>query len=95
MIIGLVLLSGAVRDHLAAWSGKALTGAILVGCGLFNFFEGIIDHQILGLHHVLPDDPHQFLYDMLFLASGVVLILIGSSIGRPLDADARRVVQRG
>jgi len=45
-----------------------------------QFVEGIIDHQILGLHHLLPDDPHQFLYDMMFLASGVVLFLIGWSM---------------
>jgi uncharacterized membrane protein len=42
--------------------------------------EGIIDHQILGLHHLLPDDPHQFLYDMMFLASGGVLFFIGWSM---------------
>jgi uncharacterized membrane protein len=62
------------------WSGKAFAGAILIGCGLFNFVEGIIDHQILGLHHLLPDDPHQFLYDMMFIASGVVLFFIGWSM---------------
>lgn len=79
-MIGLVLLSGTIRNQGTVWSGKALAGAILIGCGLFNFVEGIIDHQILGLHHLLPDDPHQFLYDMMFLASGVVLFLIGWSM---------------
>jgi uncharacterized membrane protein len=79
-VVGLVLLSGTIRNQGAMWSGKALAGAILIGCGLFNFVEGIIDHQILGLHHLLPDDPHQFLYDMMFLASGVVLFLIGWSM---------------
>ena len=79
-MIGLVLLSGTIRNQAAVWSGKTLAGAILIGCGLFNFVEGIIDHQILGLHHLLPDDPHQFLYDMMFLASGVVLFLIGWSV---------------
>ena len=79
-VIGLVLLSGTIRNQGTVWSGKALAGAILIGCGLFNFVEGIIDHQILGLHHLLPEDPHQFLYDMMFLASGVVLFLIGWSM---------------
>ena len=43
---------------------------------------------------VLPDDPHQWVYDMLFLASGVVLVLIERSM-RPLGTDTGRIVQRG
>ncbi len=90
-LVGLTMLSGAIR-HIKSWSGKALAGAILVGCGAFNFVEGIIDHQMLGIHHVLPDDPNQFLYDMLFLASGVVLALIGWSMGRSsATTDTRRI----
>jgi uncharacterized membrane protein len=55
---------------------------MLAGCGFFNFFEGLIDHQILGIHHVLPGNPHQFLYDMLFLANGIVFFLIGACLIR-------------
>jgi uncharacterized membrane protein len=82
VLLGVALLSGAARQQVGVWSGKALAGAILVGCGLFNFVEGVIDHQILGLHHVLPGHTNQFLFDMLFLASGVVLIIIGWSVAR-------------
>lgn len=66
------------------WSGKTLAGAMLAGWGIFNFVEGLINHQILGIHHVLPGHPQQFLFDMLFLASGLMLILIGGMmIKRP------------
>lgn len=58
-------------------NGWSLMGAMLVGWGAFNFVEGLIDHQILGLHHVRPGSPHEFAYDMLFLASGVMLIVGG------------------
>jgi uncharacterized membrane protein len=85
ILVGLALLSRAVRDRVTVWSGKSLAGAILIGCGLFNFVEGIVGHQILGLHHVLPNDPHQFLYDLLFLASGIVIALIGWFMGRLAD----------
>jgi uncharacterized membrane protein len=54
----------------------------LAGWGTFNFFEGLIDHQILGLHHVLPGHSQQFLFDMLFLSSGVLLIAVGSLMAR-------------
>jgi uncharacterized membrane protein len=29
-----------------------LVGAILIGFGIFNFVEVIIDHPILDIHHV-------------------------------------------
>jgi uncharacterized membrane protein len=56
---------------------------MFAGWGLFNFVEGIIDHQILGIHHVLPGHPHQFLFDMLFLAAGVALVIIGVWLIQP------------
>jgi uncharacterized membrane protein len=62
---------GASREPGAFW------GALLCGWGIFNFVEGLIDHQILGIHHVLPGSPHQFLADMLFLASGPALFAWG------------------
>jgi uncharacterized membrane protein len=60
-----------------------LLGAMLMGCGLFNFLEGLINHQILGIHHVLPGNPHQFLFDMLWLANGVLFFLVGAWLVRP------------
>ncbi|KMO42815.1 membrane protein [Methylobacterium variabile] len=32
--------------------GRALAGTVLLGWGAFNLVEGLIDHQILGVHHV-------------------------------------------
>jgi uncharacterized membrane protein len=82
VVFGLFLLSRAARQGAGVWSGKALAGAIVAGGGLFNFLEGLIDHQVLGVHHVLPGHPSQFLFDMLFLASGVVLLIIGWFVAR-------------
>lgn len=65
------------------WQGRTLLGSMLVGCGLFNLVEGLVDHQILGIHHVLPGNPHQFVFDMLFLAMGVVFMVIGGLLIRP------------
>ena len=48
----------------------------LLGWGLFNLVEGLIDHQLLQIHHVHENGNH-FLWDMAFLASGIVLILVG------------------
>jgi uncharacterized membrane protein len=52
VLIGLFILwRTAQRRHLF-WSTKLLTGTMLLGFGIFNTVEGIIDHHVLGVHHV-------------------------------------------
>jgi uncharacterized membrane protein len=58
-----------------------LVGYMLAGWGWFNLVEGLINHQILGLHHVVQDLGFS-IWDWLFLGSGVVLILVGHWMGR-------------
>jgi len=75
-LTGMVMLFLAARRQVSDWSGRVLFGAMLTGWGLFNFFEGLINHQILGIHHVLPGN-HQLLWDMLYLALGLVFVYVG------------------
>ena len=82
-IVGIALLYRARREPRDRFDGKKLFGSVLGGWGVFNFVEGLIDHQILGIHHVLPGHPNQLLYDLIFLASGVVLALCGWWLARP------------
>ena len=77
-VIGVTMLFRAARFTGQPWTGRALVGAMLAGWGSFNFVEGLIDHQLLGIHHVLPGHPQQLLFDLMFLASGVALIVAGS-----------------
>lgn len=76
-LIGVGMLFRAARSRDQAWSGLSLFGSMLAGWGIFNFAEGLIDHQLLRIHHVRPGHPQEFLFDMLFLASGITLILVG------------------
>ena len=78
------MLFRAARHAGAMWQGRLLFGSMLAGCGLFNFVEGLVDHQILGIHHVLPGNSHQFLFDMLYLANGVLFFMIGAWLIRSL-----------
>lgn len=76
--IGLFLLwrAGARRD--VPWSGRTFLGALVFGWGLFNFVEGIIDHQILGIHHVNEYAADKLPYDLGFLLiGGIGLLLVG------------------
>lgn len=68
-----------------------LVGAALSGWGIFNFVEGLIDHHLLEIHHVLPRSRYEFIYDLLFLCSGIVLMIVGASLVRRSGKKAPRV----
>lgn len=75
-VIGLALLWRAGGRSDVPWSPKIFGGSLLLGTGLFDFIEGLIDHQILGIHHLKPG-PNQLTWDMGFLALGAVLAVMG------------------
>ncbi len=79
VVMGLVVLwRTAHRSHLW-WSGKLLVGTGLMGFGIFNLVEGIIDHHILGIHHVNETvPPSEWIYwDIGFLVWGAVMLITG------------------
>ena len=79
-LVGVVMLFRAARHAGRAWNGRLLFGAMLAGWGVFQLVEGIVDHHVLGIHHVLPGHPLQFWFDMLFLAAGVVFLMVGARL---------------
>ncbi len=81
-LAGTMRLFHSLRQPAPAGHGRALVGAMLAGWGLFQLVEGIVDHHLLGIHHVLPGHPNQFAFDLMFLAAGVVFLLIGACLMR-------------
>jgi uncharacterized membrane protein len=75
--IGLLQLFRAGRRREVPWSGRILSGSMLVGWGLFNLVEGILDHEILGVHHVYEYTADHWPADAAFLAAGAILIAAG------------------
>ena len=73
-----VLWRSARRTHLR-WSGKLLAGTLLMGFGLFNVVEGVVDHHLLGIHHVNETVPRgQWIYwDIGFLIWGAAMLVGG------------------
>jgi len=64
-------------------TGRTLVGAVTAGWGLFNLVEGLVDHHLLGIHHVWPDGPGPIvLWDLAFLTWGVLFIVGGYIIVR-------------
>ena len=56
---------------------RAHFGSLLVGWGAFNLVEGVIDHQILGIHHVRDDLGAPVGWDVAFLLFGAALLAVG------------------
>ncbi len=75
-VLGIALLWRAGGRLDVPWSSKTFVGSLLIGAGSFNLVEGLIDHQILGIHHVKPG-PNQLAWDLGFLAFGATLAAIG------------------
>ena len=89
VLIGLgILYQRVTTSRRKVWSSGTLWGWILVGWGFFNLVEGLIDHQILGIHHVRTGE-HQTLWDMGFLALGAALVAIGYAMQRRSETRAR------
>jgi uncharacterized membrane protein len=77
-VVGVVLLWRALR---AGERGTAsqLIGLALLGWGLFNVVEGIVDHLLLGIHHVNETAPREqwLWWDLVFLLWGAAMIGAG------------------
>ncbi len=80
--VGLRMLWVAGSRPDVPWSGATFLGGLSLGWGLFNVVEGLIDHQLLGLHHVLEYTPNKLPWDLGFLAFGVLLLLLGGVLVR-------------
>lgn len=75
--IGVGLLWRAAGRPEVPHSTRILVGSMSLGWGLFNVVEGIVDHQLLGIHHVHPGRG-QLAWDMGFLLVGAVLVGLGA-----------------
>ena len=82
-VVGVYFLLRDARAGRLLPTAGMFTGQIILGWGIFNFVEGLIDHQILGIHHVRDMPVHVPLYDWLFLGiGGVGFILLGWLLSR-------------
>ena len=93
-VAGLARLWSAGKRPDVPWSTRTFVGSLSLGWGLFNFIEGLFDHQIMGIHHVHPGEA-QLAWDLGFLALGLVQIAIGLALTRAgrEDTTARGMVE--
>lgn len=84
-VVGVVLLARR-RAALAAARrpGLELTGWALAGWGAFDLVEGLVDHELLRVHHVRQglSDSATLAWDLGFLAFGALLVAVGLAVAR-------------
>jgi uncharacterized membrane protein len=75
---------GASIVTLAQWrqgrlppSWRFHLGGVVAGWGGFNLVEGLVDHQLLGVHHVRDDLGGPLAWDLGFLVLGAALVATG------------------
>ena len=52
-------------------------GGLLLGWGIFNLVEGLLNHHIFQLHHVKEFSPNYHLWDLGFSLLSVVMVVAG------------------
>ena len=88
-VMGVVALWRTRTDPEAVESGRTLLGSVVLGWGVFNVAEGLVNHQLLGIHHVWPAGPGPtVLWDAAFLAWGALFVVTGYGLVRRDDALA-------
>lgn len=76
-IWGLFLLADIRRRADVSW--PQWIGSVVLGIGFFQLFDGLVDHKLLRIHQIRYD-VDLLPYDVIWIGSAVVLMLIGSLV---------------
>jgi uncharacterized membrane protein len=93
VLVGTLAMVAAWRQGRLAPTWRFHVGLLLVGWGVFNLFDGLVNHHLLGLHHVRDDLGGPLAWDVGFLVFGAVLVVGGWLLhraGAPLTDRGRR-----
>ncbi len=88
VVAAMLLTVRAWQRHDLAPPWRTHFGLLLAGWGAFNLVESLIDHQLLGIHHVRDDLGAPIGWDLAFLAFGVLLIAVGVALIRSAERIA-------
>ena len=80
--IGLASLWKTARGGGWEWRSRTLFGWMMVGWGIFNLVEGVLNHHLLGIHRVRPESADPLVWDVGFLVVGALLVVFGLGLQR-------------
>jgi uncharacterized membrane protein len=96
VVAGMIVTIDAWQAGKLAPPWRTHVGLLLVGWGSFNLVEGLVDHHILGIHHVRDDLGAPLSWDIGFLVFGAALIVFGLALIRSAEhAVSRHRARRG
>ena len=82
-LLGVIGLWAAGRRGAPFPTAGQFLGQLLFGWGLFNLVEGVVDHHVLQLHHVIDNPRHEPAFDWIFLlVFGLGLLALGAALMR-------------
>ena len=73
---------------LRAWDKRRWIGASVLGAGMFQLYDGIIQHKIFRLHQIRYD-VEIFYYDLVWNVLAIFMILIGWGLLKPKQKQVR------
>jgi len=83
MAAGAGLLWRAERRTTAPLALRPLAGTAIIGLGVFDVFDVVVDHVLLGLHQPLSQsgrfNPHWLVVSLLFVAAGYYVYRTGTT----------------
>ena len=82
VLAGILALLTSWRRGRRAPSWRSWAGLLLVGWGAFDLLDGLVNHHLLGLHHVRDDLGGPLAWDLGFLALGAALVVGGGLLHR-------------
>ena len=71
-----------------AWDKRRWMGAAVLGAGVFQLYDGIIQHKIFRLHQIRYD-VEIFYYDLVWNVLAIFMILIGWGLLKPKQKQVR------
>ncbi|WMJ73869.1 DUF2243 domain-containing protein [Cytophagaceae bacterium ABcell3] len=73
---GLLILWSITSKPNVVKSDKIFAGGLLAGWGLFNLIDSA-NHFIFKIHNIREETANPFLYNILFLAFAIILLIVG------------------
>ena len=79
-LLGVIGLWAAGRRGAHFPTAGQFLGQLLFGWAVFNLVEGVVDHHVLQIHHVIDRPEHEPAFDWVFLVASAVLLALGTSL---------------
>ncbi|WP_042224935.1 DUF2243 domain-containing protein [Oceanobacillus manasiensis] len=73
--IGGLFLFADLRRRNALWL-KRWWGSVLLGAGVFQLYDGTIQHKVMGLHQIRYVD-NVWIYDVVWNGIAIIMMLVG------------------